>query len=122
MKKTNVKVCDLCENKLSKDVCHMCKKDVCPYCRRIIVSDVDEDDLANGNINMRFAKSKPIKGDVILCKNCVNNFVKMFDCYEIEKTEKISEEDAWDLAEDRGERFRKSFIDFIRDWMVTEKL
>lgn len=120
MKKTNVEVCDICEDKLAVTMCGICKKDICKSCFRYL-------DFSSGFnvlwINIK--RGKLDEGRAPLCKKCINKFNSLFNLgtKEFRKLrEKGKNDKILKIIHERKKLLGEQIIKTIRNFMISEAL
>ena len=99
---TNVLICDICKERIAKNKCQLCKKDICGYMACV----------RNFKIQLRGGSSESNAGVISIpfCRGCWDDVGKSI----------IYGKDFWD--EDFLKKISKNFEDYIRKRVIIDKL
>lgn len=119
MKKTNVVVCDICEDKLATTKCEICKREICKTCFRYLDFNYHDDMV------LKIKRGKISEEKIPFCKECISKLGLLFnDCAK--EFSELWEKDQDDLIEkiihERKKRLGEHLVKGIRDFIVSEKI
>jgi len=83
-----VKICDICNDRLAKDKCFICNKDICDYCDLYVSLIVKKKSEYSDNIDSLCVDigSGKTKDSIKICKECKEKWIDTFLIIEDNKS------------------------------------